>query len=628
MKDIKRLSPALRTAITVNSSGKMMLLIAFFILSVSYSIGPKNDFSFQQKTDRLFSTQLAQVKSTIEALRNAAIEKKDPGIIKRRFTEARETYKQFAVLIDYFNPYQIKSLNGPAIARIESEVADRIIPPQGFQAIEQLLYADWGGDSSYNQLAALCTAMAPVLQSLEKEPDRYFKFSRELVYDAIRSAIIGITSLGITGFDSPVANHSLTEAAASLEGIKQLLFLFKESQPEKDRFLFDSLLSSVEKTKSFIGSQPDFNSFNRLRFITRYINPLYQQLVQTRLRAGIGTPPGRTAINFNAESIFAPDLLSMDFYSPPQEYWVTPERIRLGKLLFSDPILSGTGTRSCASCHKPELAFTDGLDKPYSIDQTHKLRRNTPTVINAGFQTKQFFDSRADILENQLGEVVHNVEEMEGSMKDAAFQLSNRPFYDSLFKKAYPAEKKTISPFTIANSISCYIRSLVSLNAPFDQYMRGNTKSLTASQQRGFNLFAGKAKCATCHFIPLFNGVVPPAWAETESEVLGVPSTPDRKNPKLDDDPGKYLFTRSEAHRYAFKTPTLRNVALTAPYMHNGVYKTLEEVMVFYNHGGGKGLQIAPEYQTLPFDKLGLSKKEMKDIIAFMKALTDTSFAR
>ncbi|MBL0270088.1 MAG: c-type cytochrome, partial [Chitinophagaceae bacterium] len=264
---------------------------------------------------------------------------------------------------------------------------------------------------------------------------------------------------------------------------------------------------------------------------------------------------------------------------------------------------------------------------PFSIDQSHQLRRNTPTVINAGFQTKQFFDSRADILENQLSEVVHNVEEMEGSMLETAKRINQLPFYDSLFKKAYPTER-TISPFTIANSISCYIRSLVSLNAPFDQFMRGNKNSLSPSQQRGFNLFAGKAKCATCHFIPLFNGVVPPAWAETESEVLGVPATRDRKNPKLDDDPGKYLFTRSEAHRYAFKTPTLRNVALTAPYMHNGVYQTLEEVMEFYNKGGGKGLHIAPEYQTLPFDNLRLNRKEIKDIIAFMRALTDTSFAK
>ena len=136
----------------------------------------------------------------------------------------------------------------------------------------------------------------------------------------------------------------------------------------------------------------------------------------------------------------------------------------------------------------------------------------------------------------------------------------------------------------------------------------------------------GKAKCATCHHPPLFNGLLPPEFEETESEVLGVPETTDTLNAKLDSDLGKYLFTRSAIHKYSFKTPTIRNIELTAPYMHNGVFKTLEEVMDFYNKGGGKGLKIAPGNQTLPFDKLNLSKKEQTDIINFMKSLTDSLF--
>ena len=133
----------------------------------------------------------------------------------------------------------------------------------------------------------------------------------------------------------------------------------------------------------------------------------------------------------------------------------------------------------------------------------------------------------------------------------------------------------------------------------------------------------GKGKCGTCHYLPLFNGLIPPEFNETESEVLGVPQTKDTINAKLDPDEGKYNFTRSVVHRHSFKTPTLRNIELTAPYMHNGVYNTLEEVLTFYNNGGGAGLHIAPEYQTLPADKLNLTKKEISDIISFMKTLTD-----
>ena len=181
----------------------------------------------------------------------------------------------------------------------------------------------------------------------------------------------------------------------------------------------------------------------------------------------------------------------------------------------------------------------------------------------------------------------------------------------------------TINQYTIANAIASYIRSLVTCNTRFDQYMRGDETKMNASEKNGFNLFAGKAKCATCHFIPLFNGLVPPTFTETESEVLGVPKTRS-KHTVLDEDLGKFNFTRSEIHKHSFKIPTLRNIELTAPYMHNGVFKTLEEVVEFYKKGGGKGLHIAPSNQTLPFDKLSLTKKEVRDIVAFMRTLTDT----
>ena len=138
----------------------------------------------------------------------------------------------------------------------------------------------------------------------------------------------------------------------------------------------------------------------------------------------------------------------------------------------------------------------------------------------------------------------------------------------------------------------------------------------------------GKAKCATCHFLPMFNGLVPPEFTETESEVLGVPKTKETLAPVLDSDEGKFKFTHSIVHKYAFKTPTLRNIELTAPYMHNGVYNTLEEVMDFYNKGGGNGLKIAPVNQTLPEEKLNLSKKEIRAVIAFMKTLTDSAVVK
>jgi cytochrome c peroxidase len=170
-----------------------------------------------------------------------------------------------------------------------------------------------------------------------------------------------------------------------------------------------------------------------------------------------------------------------------------------------------------------------------------------------------------------------------------------------------------------------YIRSLARWNSPFDRYARGETDALDPAARRGFNLFMGKAACATCHFPPAFNGVVPPRYIETESEVLGVPEKFPATPLVLDPDPGRGIVHLNPIFQNAFKTPTVRNVALTAPYMHNGSMETLEDVMDFYNAGGGAGLGLDVPNQTLPTDSLGLTRREMDDVIAFMKALTDTT---
>ena len=135
----------------------------------------------------------------------------------------------------------------------------------------------------------------------------------------------------------------------------------------------------------------------------------------------------------------------------------------------------------------------------------------------------------------------------------------------------------------------------------------------------------GKARCGGCHFAPLFNGTVPPAYERSEVEILGTIERFDTVRPRLDADPGRGPIVRIDIHHHAFKTPTLRNVALTAPYMHNGGLRTLEEVIEFYDRGGGKGMGVPIERQTLPADRLDLTLDEKRDLVAFMHALTDTT---
>jgi cytochrome c peroxidase len=575
-------------------------------------------------TDSYFSRNLGLFKNELIKFKTASQQKTSRADLQQIFKQTRLSFKTLAVLSDYFNPYEIKSLNGPAIDRIEEDNPDAIIPPHGLQAIETLLFGEWTTTAN-DKIATELELMLRSVDRMQNETGRSFKFSDELVWDAVRSSIISVASLGITGFDSPLANYSIPEARSTFKGIKEVVQLFEERINKKDASALPVIFQLIDRADAYLNSYTNFANFDRLVFISQYINPLYAAIVKTRIAAGIAIPPGARPFNYNAESFFSPEALNLDFYSPEKEYLLTKERIALGKKLFFDPVLSGTGTRSCASCHQPEKAFTDGLKIPFAMDNKTPLQRNTPTLWNSVFQTSQFFDSRTSSLETQLSEVVHSTGEMNGSLANNARELSKSDIYKGLFQKAYVNEKEPLVPFTIANAIASYVRSLVALNSRFDQYMMGNEKILTATEKQGFNLFTGKARCATCHFIPLFNGLVPPEFVETESEVLGVPQKASKKNAVLDPDPGKFDFTQSVIHKHAFKTPTLRNIAQTAPYMHNGVYKTLEEVMDFYNNGGGAGLKIAPANQTLAPDKLNLSKKEVRAIISFLNTLTDTT---
>jgi len=231
-----------------------------------------------------------------------------------------------------------------------------------------------------------------------------------------------------------------------------------------------------------------------------------------------------------------------------------------------------------------------------------------------------FYDKRTGSLEGQIVDVVNNPNEFHLSLNDLEKRVIEKTEYKNAFKKVY---NKEITNDLIRNAIASYIMSLSPFNSKLDRNMQGKENSLTQSEKNGFNLFMGKAKCATCHFAPLFNGLVPTVFKESELELIGVPETKDTLQAIVSNDLGRFNVYQTPQKKHFFKTPTLRNIEKTAPYMHNGVYTTLEEIVDFYNKGGAAGLGIELEFQTLPPDKLNLTNQEKKDLVAFMKTLTD-----
>ena len=424
------------------------------------------------------------------------------------------------MIIEYYYTAESRMLNGPALQRVEDDNPDKIIPPQGFQFIEELIYGDW--KSSYRSIETELDKLLIIFNQFKSQTNRVFMFKDPLVWDALRSSMMKLAAMGISGFDSPIAQLSLPEGEATLIGIRHILSAIQtENKAGQDSLAKLNSVLSLGITK--LASSSSFNTFDRMSFIKTIAEPAYALIIQNTKLLGASLPKERRPINTAAESFFSIDFFDLSFFSPNERYRITPERVYLGNLLFNDPVLSATKNRTCGGCHKPELAFTDGLKTALSVDQKTFLKRNTPTLLNSAFQTKQFYDSRTSVLENQLSDVVHNQEEMKGSLKQSVKDLQQNRRYDSLFRKAYPNDDVAISQYNIANAISSYTRSLVGLNSRFDLYMRGDQGKMTKTEINGFNLFMGKAKCATCHFIPLFNGLVPPEFTETESEVLAVP---------------------------------------------------------------------------------------------------------
>jgi cytochrome c peroxidase len=281
----------------------------------------------------------------------------------------------------------------------------------------------------------------------------------------------------------------------------------------------------------------------------------------------------------------------------------------LGKKLFSEKILSKDSSVSCASCHKPAYAFADTA--AFSIGVGGKLtQRNTPSVLNMKNRPYFFWDGRAASLEEQSLMPIQNPDEMGLSISEAVSRLNQSAGYKNLFYKVF---KQRPDAKNLATAFAAYEKTLETVDSKFDDWSN-NLKKLTAQEERGRQLFVGdKAKCFDCHRQEDFT--------TDEFKNIGL------YNQKELNDAGLYNITKKESDKGKFKTPGLRNIAVTAPYMHNGMFKTLEEVVEYYNNPQ-KVISNAINIDDALKKPLGLTEKEKKDLVAFLKTLTDKKYSR
>jgi len=300
---------------------------------------------------------------------------------------------------------------------------------------------------------------------------------------------------------------------------------------------------------------------------------------------------------------------------------MTPEKVELGKLLYFDPILSGTNEVSCATCHHPDFGFSDGRKTSMGVGGTglgpdrtggDVIARNAPTIWNAAYNSHQFWDGRAADLEQQAEGPIQNPHEMNQKPAELVTELKAIPEYVELFKKVFPdAGEDAVNFRNVTLAIGAFERTILSFNSKFDRYAAGDTNAMNEQERRGLALYRSlKTRCFECHTLPNFT--------DGTFRVIGVKEEDGTYNEGRAGVPG-------QGPKGAFKIPTLRNVALNAPYMHNGSIATLEEVVKFYAEGAGR----KEEHQIENIDdKIGtfdMTDGETADLVAFMHALTDTS---
>ncbi len=275
-------------------------------------------------------------------------------------------------------------------------------------------------------------------------------------------------------------------------------------------------------------------------------------------------------------------------------------KVDLGKQLYFDGRLSKSNAVSCAFCHNPFTGFADPRQTSIGVGGGIGGRQ-APTVYNTGHIPLQFWDGRAGSLEEQaIGPIVNPVE-MAETHENVVRKLGKIKGYQQQFRAVFGTD---VNLQGIAEAIAAYERTVISTNSPFDRYVLGEAKAMDEAAVRGMALFKGKARCVLCH-----NG---PNFTDNQFHNLGVPQVGPMK-----EDLGRFYVTRQERDKGAFKTPTLRSIVETAPYMHDGAFKTLEEVVDFLDQGGGSNPHLSPFLKPL-----GLTKDEKADLIAFLKALT------
>lgn len=584
--------------------------------------GMKNDNRFINRGLRDFKIELEYLKNDVDLYSQEKISLEK---LQQTLRNTRNSFKEVEFFVAYYYPEFTKThLNAAPLFHIEAAgTSAYTLPPEGLQVLDELIFSDEANEQK-EEISTITNFLYNSYANFYLSTLNNGLSSGNNKTLPLRIELIRIYSLGVTGFDTPGSLNISEEAAHALKGMSEYIndeAYFKNFKTEKANLI-------IQQAITYLGKNTDFETFDRIEFYKQFVQPLYAEL-----GSWDGNPDDLK--NFSGWNVSNKDFFKADFFDPYFYTILKPsedseELKNLGEKIFYDQSFSSNEAMSCASCHLPENAYTDLKQRSASNVEGKTVLRNSPSLYNAVFAKRFFYDMRAFYLEQQAEHVIYNQDEFNTDYQKIVQKLNGNKEYKKEFKKVFKDGK--VNKQNFSKALSSFVASLYSFESDFDRFMR-NEKEISEDAKKGYNLFMGKANCATCHFAPHFSGLVPPFFNENESEVLGVTKLPISNLPiELDGDRGRINSNvkkeNSWIYENSFKTMTVRNIALTKPYFHNGAFNTLEEVIEFYNEGGGEGLGLPMKNQTLPADKLDLTEIEKKQLISFLNTLTDISKAK
>lgn len=608
-----------------------VLILVFSAFQINKFQFEKESFQSHKPLEHIKKVWNTDVKALIQVLEQMQTAEK---VSNADYKKARYHLKRLEPLWEFVEKEKYNSkINAAPLLKPEPGSIDfTLLQPQGFQVIDELLAIE------HVKATQIKKELDGLLEKLLKETKRSVHYINQypindyVFFEAFKQSINRFYNLGISDFDTPGSDLQFQDGLVLIGYWREIYQTYYKAvldkkQPKESEIITKALNRIETKLK-------DSEHLEFIDLLRDEVLPLHKALVTAQENTGVEfldeISPLPMAVNPRAEHFMASNYLNTGYFVGIHKDENTEALAKLGKILFNDPILSGNNRRACASCHKPELAFADGNPKAINFEENGLIKRNSPGLINALFAKDYFHDLRAESLQEQVDHVVNNPDEFSTNFQEIATKLNKSEDYVTLFNQSFKHHKNSISKHTITQAIASYIGTLQSFNSPFDLYVRKESDEFNKEAKAGYNLFMGKAACATCHFAPTFAGLLPPFYNDTESEILGVWQTFDTINPVLDQDFGRgdNGKIRSEVYIYdrSFKTVTLRNIKETGPYMHHGNFKTLQEVLHFYNKGGGDGMNLTVPFQTLSADPLGLSQTEINQLEVFMNQLSDNPF--